>query len=60
MEMLSLVPSHPPMTRSVGLVAKFLHSKWRTAKLSRRRQAKVALRPPPHIDRAEPLDWGRG
>ena len=28
----SLVPSHPPSTRSVGLVAKLLYSKWRTVK----------------------------
>ena len=26
-----LVTSHPPSTHSVSLVAKFLHSKWRTA-----------------------------
>ena len=39
----SLVPSHPPSIRSVGLVAKLLNSK-------------VVPRPPRGIDRAEPLD----
>ena len=46
-------PSHPLSTRSVGLVAKLLHSKWRTANTR-----KVAPRPPRRIKSSRSVRLG--